>query len=114
GRRVAGRRRRSVPWIHGGGQERQSRSGTLDTPAVAGRAVAVRLAVAEQELSAKTMIGMRDRLIQGALELDPTIRISGPWEPGDGTQRLPANAHLRVPDCDGDSLLYLLDAAGVQ
>ncbi|WP_419866515.1 cysteine desulfurase family protein [Ornithinimicrobium cavernae] len=111
---VAGRDQSPVPLTHGGGQERQLRSGTLDTPAIAGLAVAVRLAVAEQELSAKTMIQLRDRLIQGALALDPTIEVSGPWEPGDGIRRLPANAHLRVPGCDGDSLLYLLDAAGVQ
>lgn len=111
---VAGRDQSPVPLTHGGGQERQIRSGTLDTPAIAGLAVAVRLAVADQELHAKTMIGLRDRLIQGALALDPTIQVSGPWEPGDGILRLPANAHLRVPGCDGDSLLYLLDAAGVQ
>lgn len=111
---VAGRDQNPVPLTHGGGQERQIRSGTLDTPGIAGLAVAVRRAVAEQELHAKTLIGLRDRLIEGALALDPTIEVSGFWEPGDGIRRLPANAHLRVPDCDGDSLLYLLDAAGVQ
>src|SRR5690606_10393727 len=42
------------------------------------------------------------------------IEVSGWWRPGDRPRRLPGNAHLRVPDCDGDSLLYLLDAAGVQ
>lgn len=111
---IAGRDQTPVPLTHGGGQERQLRSGTLDTPAIAGLAVAVRRAVAEQELHAKTMIHLRDNLIQRALDLDPTIEVSGPWEPGDGILRLPANAHLRVPGCDGDSLLYLLDAAGVQ
>ena len=111
---IAGRDQHPVPLTHGGGQERSLRSGTLDTPAIAGLAVAVRRAVADQELHAKTMIALRDRLIEGALALDPTIRVSGFWEPGDGTRRLPANAHLRVPGCDGDSLLYLLDAAGVQ
>ena len=111
---IAGRDQKPVPLTHGGGQERQLRSGTLDTPGIAGLAVAVRMAVADQEIHAKTMIGLRDRLIQGALDLDPTIEVSGPWELGDGIRRLPANAHLRVPGCDGDSLLYLLDAAGVQ
>lgn len=111
---IAGRDQHPVPLTHGGGQERQLRSGTLDTPAIAGLAVAVRRAVAEQELHAKTMLGLRDRLIERALALDPTIQVSGFWEPGDGLRRLPANVHLRVPDCDGDSLLYLLDAAGVQ
>ncbi|QDO89631.1 cysteine desulfurase [Ornithinimicrobium ciconiae] len=111
---VAGRDQSPVPLTHGGGQERQIRSGTLDTAGIAGLAIAVRRAVADQELHAKTMIGLRDRLIEGALALDPTIQVSGFWEPGDGSRRLPANAHLRVPGCDGDSLLYLLDAAGVQ
>ena len=48
--------------------------------------------------------------------LPPWARTSGPtgsWERGDTTRRLPGNAHLLVPGCDGDSLLYLLDAAGV-
>src|SRR5690606_34575147 len=64
---VAGRDQTPVPLTHGGGQERQLRSGTLDTPAIAGLAVAVRLAVADQEVHAKTMIHLRDRLIEGAL-----------------------------------------------
>lgn len=111
---IAGRDQNPVPLSHGGGQERQIRSGTLDTPGIAALAVAVRHAVADQELHAKTMIELRDRLIEGAIALDPTIQVSGFWEPGDGIRRLAANAHLRVPGCDGDSLLYLLDAAGVQ
>ena len=40
--------------------------------------------------------------------------MSGCWTAGDGTRRLPGNAHLVVPGCEGDSLLYLLDAAGVE
>jgi cysteine desulfurase len=111
---VAGRDQKPVPLTHGGGQERQLRSGTLDTPAIAGLAVAVEHAVRAQAAEAERLVGLRDRLITEALTLDPTIEVSGWWEPGDGTRRLPGNAHLRVPDCDGDSLLYLLDAAGVE
>ena len=40
------------------------------------------------------------------------VTVSGDWREGDGLHRLPGNAHLLVPGCDGDSLLYLLDAAG--
>ena len=40
--------------------------------------------------------------------------MSGCWTAGDATGRLPGNAHLLVPGCEGDSLLYLLDAAGVE
>jgi cysteine desulfurase len=42
------------------------------------------------------------------------VTVSGAWREGDGLHRLPGNAHLLVPGCDGDSLLYLLDAAGVE
>ncbi len=111
---VAGRDQSPVPLTHGGGQERQIRSGTLDVPAIAGLAVAVRHAVKHQGEHAQRLVALRDRLIQGALQLDPTMQVSGIWQPGDSTSRLAANAHLRVPDTDGDSLLYLLDAAGVE
>lgn len=111
---IAGRDQTPVPLTHGGGQERQLRSGTLDTPAVAGLAAAVQHAVQQQASEAIRLAHLRDRLIAGALAIDPTIQVSGRYTPGELTQRLPGNAHLRVPDCDGDSLLYLLDAAGVE
>ncbi|MGI8949860.1 MAG: cysteine desulfurase family protein [Ornithinimicrobium sp.] len=111
---VAGRDQSPVPLTHGGGQERQLRSGTLDVPGIAGLAHAVRYAVAHQQERAQRLVGLRDRLIQGALAQDPTITVSGHWEPGDSTRRLPGNAHLRIPGCDGDSLLYLLDATGIE
>ncbi len=111
---VIGRDQRPVPLTHGGGQERQLRSGTLDVPSIAGLAVAVEHAVRHQEEESRRLVALRDRLIGEALALDPTIEVSGWWRPGDHTRRLPGNAHLRVPGCDGDSLLYLLDAAGVE
>ncbi|CAN5404075.1 cysteine desulfurase family protein [soil metagenome] len=111
---IAGRDQAPVPLTHGGGQERQLRSGTLDVPGIAGLAVAVRYAVARREGESARLVGLRDRLIEGAMAIDPSITVNGAWTPGDGERRLPGNAHLRVPDCDGDSLLYLLDAAGVQ
>lgn len=103
-----------VPQTHGGGQERQVRSGTLDTPAIRGFAVAVEEAVAALAGEAARVVALRDRLITRALELGYGITVSGVWEPGDGIRRLPGNAHLLVPGCEGDSLLYLLDAAGVE
>jgi cysteine desulfurase len=57
---------------------------------------------------------LRDRLIRSALDLGYDITVGGAWEAGDGIHRLPGNAHLLVPGCEGDSLLYLLDAAGVE
>jgi len=103
-----------APLTHGGGQERQIRSGTLDAPAILGFAVAVEEAVAGRDTEAARVLRLRDRLITSALALDYGITVSGHWEPGDGIRRLPGNAHLLVPGCEGDSLLYLLDAAGVE
>lgn len=111
---VAARDQSPVPLTHGGGQERQIRSGTLDVPGIAGFATAVEHVVADQQRHAAYLAGLRDALIVGAQSLDNTIAVSGPWQPGDVTARLAGNAHLRVPGCEGDSLLYLLDAAGVE
>ena len=57
---------------------------------------------------------LRDRLIDGAMALALDITPGGPWTRGDSSTRLPGNVHLLVPGCDGDSLLYLLDAAGIE
>jgi cysteine desulfurase len=103
-----------VPLTHGGGQERQVRSGSLDIPAIRGFAVAMRHAAAHRAESSLRLTALRDRLIRGAQDAGYGVQVSGDWEPGDGIRRLPGNAHLLVPGCDGDSLLYLLDAAGVQ
>ena len=110
---VARRDVKLVPLSHGGGQERQVRSGTLDTPAVVGFAAALVEATAAIESESARLVALRDDLVQRALALSPDIRVTGAWTRGDGSTRLPGNAHLLVPGCDGDSLLYLLDAAGV-
>ncbi|GAA5165062.1 cysteine desulfurase family protein [Ornithinimicrobium tianjinense] len=110
---TVGRDQAPEPLAHGGGQERGLRSGTLDAAGVAGLAEAVALAVARRAEHAARLASLRDALIGGALTIDPTITVSGAWAPDDTTRRLPSNAHLRVPGCEGDSLLYLLDAAGV-
>ena len=103
-----------VPLSHGGGQERQLRSGTLDTPAIRGFAVAMQHATADREAASERLTALRDKLIRGAQDAGFGVQVTGDWEPGDGIRRLPGNAHLLVPGCDGDSLLYLLDAAGVE
>jgi len=103
-----------VPLSHGGGQERQVRSGTLNVPAIRGFAVALRHATEHLAEDAERMVALRDRLIRGAQAAGFGVEVTGDWVPGDGTRRLPGNAHLLIPGCDGDSLLYLLDAAGVE
>jgi cysteine desulfurase len=111
---VARRDARLMPLSHGGGQERQVRSGTLDVPAIRGFAVALEAATARLDTEAPRLVALRDALVAGALAAGFDITVSGDFEPGDGVRRLPGNAHLLVPGCDGDSLLYLLDAAGVE
>ena len=103
-----------VPLSHGGGQERQVRSGTLDVAGIRAFAVAVDEAVRELDAETSRLTALRDRLIDGAMALELGITPGGPWAPGDSASRLPGNAHLLVPGCDGDSLLYLLDAAGIE
>jgi len=110
---VVRRDARLVALTHGGGQERQVRSGTLDTPAIVGFAAALVEATASIETESARLVALRDDLIERAMALAPDIRPSGVWQRGDGVRRLPGNVHLLVPGCDGDSLLYLLDAAGV-
>ena len=95
--------------VHGGGQERDMRSGTVDTPAIAGLAVAVELAVKHQPEHAARIGALREELVAGVRREVPDAILNG--APGD---RLPGNAHLTFPGCEGDSLLMLLDAQGIE
>jgi cysteine desulfurase len=105
-----GRAVKLTPVQHGGGQERDVRSGTLDTPAIAAFAAAAE-AVTEKLTGERERLGLlRDRLIRGVLHSIPDAVLRG--APGDG--RLPGNAHFTFPGCEGDSLLFLLDLAGVE
>ncbi len=99
-----------VALLHGGGQERDVRSGTIDAPAIVGFAVAAELAVKGQPERADSLAALRDELIAGVLDAVPDARLNG--RPGEG--RLPGNAHFSFPGCEGDSLLMLLDAQGVE
>jgi cysteine desulfurase len=98
-----------TPLLHGGGQERDIRSGTLDMPAIAGFAVAVEHAVKSQPEYAERVTALRDDLVRRVVEVVPDAHLHG-----DLVQRLPGNAHLGFPDCEGDSLLMLLDARGIE
>ncbi|GEA80403.1 cysteine desulfurase family protein [Cellulomonas uda] len=100
-----------TPVLHGGGQERGVRSGTLDAALLASFAVAVEEAVTTRASAAPRLAALRDELVAGVRAIDPTAVLRGPADPA---RRLPANAHLTFPGCEGDSLLYLLDSAGVE
>ncbi|MFG3351420.1 cysteine desulfurase family protein [Streptomyces sp. NPDC048001] len=106
---LLGREYTPVPVLHGGGQERHVRSGTLDTPAIAAFAVAGRLATGRREEFARTVGALRDSLVRAVLDAVPDAVLGG-----DPVDRLPANAHFTFPGCEGDSLLLLLDAQGIE
>ncbi|WP_106397938.1 cysteine desulfurase family protein [Actinocorallia populi] len=97
-----------IPVLHGGGQERDVRSGTLDTPAIAGFAAAVEAAVSRREESARRLSALRDELIARVRAAVPDAVLNG-----DPVDRLPGNAHFSFPGCEGDALLMLLDAQGI-
>ncbi|MFC4615275.1 cysteine desulfurase family protein [Cellulomonas algicola] len=100
-----------TPVLHGGGQERGVRSGTLAAPLIASFAAALDEAVRERPVYAARVGALRDRLVAGVRAAVPDAVLRGP---ADTDRRLPANAHFTFPGCEGDSLLYLLDSAGVE
>ncbi|MGV9313861.1 cysteine desulfurase family protein [Streptomyces sp. NPDC003691] len=106
---LLGRDYAPVPVLHGGGQERHVRSGTLDVPAIASFAVAGRLAAERRPEFARRIGSLRDQLVRSVLDAVPDAVLGG-----DPKDRLPANAHFSFPGCEGDSLLLLLDAQGIE
>lgn len=107
---LLGRAVKLTPVQHGGGQERDVRSGTLDTASIAAFAAAAQGATSALASESSRIAALRDRLIDGVRERVPEAILRG--APGDG--RLPGNAHFTFPGCEGDSLLFLLDLAGVE
>ncbi|HYK68720.1 MAG TPA: cysteine desulfurase family protein [Streptosporangiaceae bacterium] len=99
-----------VPVLHGGGQERDVRSGTLDVPAIRAFAAAVEVTAGRRPDEAKRLAALRDDLIAQVLAAVPDAILNGSPP---GPDRLPANAHFSFPGCEGDALLMLLDARGI-
>ncbi|KJE22081.1 cysteine desulfurase family protein [Frankia torreyi] len=100
------------PLTHGGGQERDIRSGTLNTAGVAAFAAAAATACAQAPREGARLAALRDDLVRRVQEKVPGAVLNG--APLGGPQRLPGNAHLTFPGCEGDSLLMLLDARGIE
>jgi cysteine desulfurase len=106
-----------TPLLHGGGQERDVRSGTLDVAAIVGLAVATAAAVGSREERSDRLAGLRDRLVAGVVGRVPDTQLNGaPLDDrvNGGPGRLPGNAHLSFPGAEGDALLMLLDARGIE
>ncbi len=98
-----------TPLLHGGGQERDVRSGTLDVPGIVAFAIAVELAAkAQRRLFQPRRRPARRRSWPGSSPAVPDAVRNGHPE-----DRLPGNAHFSFPGCEGDALLLLLDAQGI-
>ncbi|GAA2348152.1 cysteine desulfurase family protein [Dactylosporangium salmoneum] len=105
---LLGREVDCTPLAHGGGQERDVRSGTLDVPAIVAFAVALELSVKTQRESAERISRLRDALVERVCAAVPDAILNG-----DPDDRLPGNAHFSFPGCEGDALLLLLDAQDI-
>ncbi len=108
---LLGREVECVPLLHGGGHERDVRSGSPDAVALVGLAAAARVATDDLAARAGRLASLREKLIAGVLSAVPDAVLNGDPHP-DG--RLPGNAHFTFPGCEGDSLLMLLDARGIE
>ncbi|MDQ6873576.1 MAG: cysteine desulfurase [Actinomycetota bacterium] len=98
-----------TPLLHGGGQERDVHSGTLNVPSIVGLSVAAEVAVRAQPESAVRLASLRDRLVRDVCAAVPDAVLNG-----HPLHRLPGNAHFSFPGCEGDALLMLLDARGIE
>ncbi|WP_430333374.1 cysteine desulfurase family protein [Rhodococcus sp. ACT016] len=107
---LLGRQVSCVPLLHGGGHERDLRSGTQDTASIVGLASALQITTSEMDTRGAELTALRDKLIEGVQGIAPDAVLNGPR----GARRLPGNAHFTFPGCEGDSLLMLLDVAGVE
>jgi cysteine desulfurase len=99
-----------VPLLHGGGQERDVRSGTADVAGAVAMAKAAEITITGMEATSARMQTLRDRLVDGVLAGIDDVELNG----ATGAQRLPGNAHFTFRGCEGDSLLMLLDAKGIE
>ena len=94
--------------VHGGGQERARRAGTENTASIVGLGKAIELASENLEEHNKKLTVLRDRLIDGLLEV-PHTRLNGPR----GDKRLPGNVNITFEFIEGESILLSLDFEGV-
>lgn len=108
GAAVVSRYARMTPLFHGGGQQRGLRAGTQDAAGAAAFAAAAVAAEAEREREAVRLEALRRRLVSGILNAIPAARLLG-----DPDDRLPGNAHVLFPGAAGETLLFLLDMAGI-
>ena len=113
---VATRAVQMTPVLHGGGQERSVRSGTIDAPAITGFAEAAVHSVQYLDKESARIAALRNELIAAISALIPQAHLSGEnplTEEYPGQKRLPGNAHFTFENAEGDTLLFLLDMQGI-
>jgi len=97
-----------TPIIFGGGQERDMRSGTMNTPLIVGFSEALKLAEASKKNESARLIKLRDKFIKKVL-----TNIHGSFLNGDKINRLPNNINITIPKIEGKELLLHLSNAGI-
>lgn len=102
--------RKGTPLVHqqiGGGQERKRRAGTENVAGIKGMSVTLQL-VKRQKDKGKRIKELRDKLIDGILKNIPDTILNGSRE-----FRSPANANITFKNAEGESIIMMLDMAGV-
>ncbi|WP_313813577.1 cysteine desulfurase family protein [Glutamicibacter sp.] len=102
-----------TPVQHGGGHERKMRSGTMNAAAAAGFAAAATDVHAHLAAENARLCALREYAVQRIAQLIPDAVLNGPRDAQNQGQRLPGNLHYTFPECEGDSLLFMLDMQGI-
>ncbi len=97
-----------APLLHGGGQEREIRSGTINAPGIVAFAKAAEVAIADKDANFKKIRVLRDQLISGLKKSVPDIVLNSPIDPA-----LPGVVNVSIPETESDALLLLLDSEGI-
>jgi len=96
------------PILTGGGHERGLRSGSENVPGIVGMGEAARIALEERDDVARRLVLLRDRLMDGLLEIEDS------FVNGSRVLRLPNNANVRFDFIEGESILLMMDLNGIQ
>lgn len=96
------------PTVHGGGQERGLRSGTLNVAGIAGFGLAAEIAAKEVHQKTERLRPLRERLLDGVRAAAPDAIVNGDME-----RRVAGNLNVSIPGAEGETLLLLLDREGI-
>jgi cysteine desulfurase len=94
--------------LHGGGHERGLRSGTLNAPGIASFGAAAEIAAKEVYEKSERLLGWRNEMLVGIRAIVPDVVVNGSLE-----RRVAGNLNVSIPGAAGETLLLLLDKAGI-